>query len=64
MIKKIKSIPGFFKEVKEEVKKVNWSTRKELFSAAVVVLIVSVLLTTYIFGVDTGLSHLVKIILG
>ncbi|MFA7677345.1 MAG: preprotein translocase subunit SecE [Candidatus Omnitrophota bacterium] len=64
MIKKLKSIPGFFKEVKEEVKKVNWSTRQELFSAAVVVLIVSVLLTAYIFGIDTGLSHLVRIILG
>ena len=63
MIKKIKGIPGFFKEVKEELKKVSWSSRHELMAAATVVVIITSLLTAYIAFVDLGLSRLVQILL-
>jgi preprotein translocase subunit SecE len=63
MIKKIKKIPQFFREVSEEVKKVNWSTRQELVSAAIIVIVVSVIITSYIFLVDIGLSNLVQVVL-
>ena len=63
MIKKLKKFPHFLKEVKEEVKKVSWSTRQELVMAAIIVIITSGLLTGYIFLVDLGLSRLVQIIL-
>lgn len=63
MIAKLKRIPIFFKEVKEELKKVNWSTRQELAAAATIVIIVAALLTAYIFSVDLGLSHLIQLIL-
>ncbi|MCF7908779.1 MAG: preprotein translocase subunit SecE [Candidatus Omnitrophica bacterium] len=63
MIKKLKRIPVFFKEVKEELKKVNWSTRQELVAAASIVVVVAILLTAYIFTIDLGLSHLIQIIL-
>ncbi len=63
MIKKIKRLPGFLKEVKEELKKVSWSSRRELIAAARIVIIVAALLTTYIAFVDLGLSRLVQILL-
>ena len=63
MIKKIKRIPAFFKEVKEELKKVNWSSRRELISAAILVVVVSTLLTIYIAGIDLGLSKAVQFII-
>jgi len=63
MIKKIKAFPRFLKEVKEELKKVNWSKRRELAAAGVVVVIVSVLMTSYIFLVDLGLAELIQLIL-
>ena len=63
MIKKIKRFPGFLKEVRDELKKVNWSTRQEMLSAGVIVVIVSVLITCYIFVVDLGLSRAVQFIL-
>ncbi|MDP8290116.1 MAG: preprotein translocase subunit SecE [Candidatus Susulua stagnicola] len=63
MIKKIKGIPGFFKEVKEELKKVSWSSRHELMAAATIVVIITSLLTAYIAFVDLGLSRLVQILL-
>jgi preprotein translocase subunit SecE len=63
MFKKLKRIPIFFKEVREELKKVNWSTRQELMGATVIVVIASALLTIYIFIVDIGLSRLIQIAL-
>jgi len=63
MIKKLKKIPKFFREVKEELKKVNWSTRKELVGAGGVVVVIFSLLTTYIAFIDLGLSKLVQFLL-
>jgi len=63
MIKKIKGFPRFLKEVREEVKKVSWSSRQELMAAATIVVIVTSLLTAYIALVDLGLSELVQILL-
>jgi|TARA_B100002003_G_C13698066_1_gene351296 preprotein translocase subunit SecE len=63
MIKKIKKIPKFFREVKEELKKVNWSTRQELVAAGILVVVVAIILTSYIFMVDIGLSRLVQLVL-
>lgn len=64
MIAKLKKIPQFFKEVNEELKKVNWTTRQDLIGAAVVVVIISAILTLYIFAIDMGLAKLMKIIVG
>lgn len=63
MVAKIKKIPQFFREVKEELKKVNWSSRQELIAAAWIVVAASVALTVYIFAVDLGLSNLIRLIL-
>jgi len=63
MIDKLKKIPQFFREVKEELKKVNWSSREELIAAAWIVVAASVILTVYIFAVDLGLSNLIRQIL-
>ena len=63
MIKKIKGIPRFLNEVREELKKVSWSSRQELTAAAIIVVIAISLLTSYIALVDLGLSRLVQILL-
>ncbi|MFH1363932.1 MAG: preprotein translocase subunit SecE [Candidatus Omnitrophota bacterium] len=63
MIKKLKKIPVFFQEVNDELKKVNWSSRQELIAAAWIVVIVSVILTVYIFVVDIGMSSLIQLII-
>jgi preprotein translocase subunit SecE len=51
-----KRIPVFLREVKDELKKVNWSSRKELTGAAIIVVVVSAVLTVYIAIIDMGLS--------
>ncbi len=42
----------FFREVRQELKKVNWPTRRELFTYTLVVLVTVVVLTTLVFGFD------------
>jgi preprotein translocase subunit SecE len=42
----------FLKEVRGELRKVNWPTRKELLSYTVVVLASVVVLTSFVFGLD------------
>lgn len=63
MFKKIKKIPVFLKQVQEELKKVNWSSRQELMAAVRIVIVVMSLLTGYIFAVDIGLSKLIQLVL-
>ena len=63
MLKGLKKVPQFFKEVNEELKKVNWSSRQELIAAVVIVIITSAIFTGYIFSVDLGLSKLVQFVL-
>lgn len=60
MIRKIKSFPKFLREVKNELKKVSWSTREELVSATIVVVIAAAILTGYIAGIDVILSKIIQ----
>lgn len=63
MIKKIKKFPKFLREVKEELKKVNWSSREEVIGATFVVIVGAAFLTIYIALIDTGLSKLLQLFL-
>jgi len=49
----------FLKEVRQELKKVIWPTRKELGTYTVVVLVTVVVLTSYVFGLDVVFSRFV-----
>ncbi len=54
----------FFREVKVELKKVTWPSRKETIASTSVVLITVILVAFYLGIVDLGLSRLIKIFLG
>lgn len=63
IIQKLKRIPAFFQEIKEELKKVNWSSRQELTGTLIVVVVVLAFLTAYFFMVDFGLSKFIQYLL-
>ena len=42
----------FLKEVRAELKKVNWPTRQEMVAYTIVVLVAVVVLTSLVFGMD------------
>jgi preprotein translocase subunit SecE len=56
-------ISQFFHEVKAELKKVNWPTRKETVASTSVVLVIVFIIAFFLFIVDQGLSFLIRIIL-
>ncbi len=56
--KKPNRIAKFFKDLKAEVKKIVWPTRKQVLNNTVVVLIAMAASGLFIFAVDWGLSVL------
>jgi len=58
-----KKIIGFIDGVFFEMKKVSWPTWQELKGSTVVVLILSLILSMFLFVVDLLLSKIVNVIL-
>jgi preprotein translocase subunit SecE len=54
----------FLKEVRQELNKVDWPTRKELGTYTVVVLATVIVLTSFVFVLDLGFSKAIVNILG
>ena len=59
MIKKTKQ---FIEDVRVEMKKVVWPTRDELINSTVIVVVVSIAFTLFIFFADTIISKVVNIL--
>ena len=53
---------NFINEVRNELSKVSWSTRKELLASTVLVITVTALLTVFIGIVDLGLSRFLSMV--
>lgn len=62
LVNMIAKTKKFLTEVKVELKKVAWPTRKELIGATVVVIVAIALLATYIGVVDLILSKVVSLV--
>ncbi len=60
----IAKIQKFFSEVFVELKKVSWSTRKELIDATWIVILSSVFLEIFISATDLALSKILQVIIG
>lgn len=59
MFKKAKQ---FIEDVRTEMKKVVWPEREELINSTIVVIVISVLFTIFIFLTDTIVSKLINIL--
>jgi preprotein translocase subunit SecE len=53
------SLRVFLREVRGELKRVAWPTRREVALYSIVVLVTVVLMTVYIFALDQGFGRLV-----
>ena len=54
----------FFRQVKQEVKKVSWPTKNEVVRTAIMVIILVAIASAFFFFVDQILGWVVKLILG
>jgi len=57
-------ITNYLTDVMKEMKKVTWPTREELKDSTGIVLISSVLVSVFIFGVDKIIEVLMQVLLG
>jgi preprotein translocase subunit SecE len=60
MFEKVKQ---FLKEVKTELKKVAWPTRKDTIASTSVVVILVIIIALYLGLVDFSLSRIIRLIL-
>ena len=54
----------FFRQVKQEVKKVTWPTKKEVSQVSTMVIVIVAIAATFFFTVDIALAWAVKLVLG
>jgi len=59
----IQKVNTYLAEVKLELAKVSWPTFPELLNSTYIVIIVSALLATFIFGVDQVLQEIMGFII-
>jgi preprotein translocase subunit SecE len=59
----VDTISQFLREVRIELAKVTWPTRKETIASTSVVLVIVILIAAYLGIVDLGLSRLMRILL-
>ena len=63
MVAKIKEWMQFFKDSREELRKVTWPDREEVTSFTVVVVVALVVFSIFLWLVDTGLMALIKTVM-
>ncbi len=59
MFKKMKK---YFSEVAQEISKVSWPERQSLYGSVGVVIVLCLILSVFVFGVDFVLSRLLNLI--
>jgi len=59
----LKQLIQFLRESREELQKVTWPTRDEITSYTVVVIVTIVVLSLFLWLVDTALMSLIKVVM-
>jgi len=54
----------FLTDVKVELEKVTWPTRKDTYASTIVVIVLVMVSAVYLGGIDAILSRLIRLILG
>ena len=54
----------FFRQVKQEIKKATWPTRREVMQTSIMVIILVAIAATFFFFVDQIFGWVVKLIFG
>jgi preprotein translocase subunit SecE len=54
----------FLSEVRNELKRVTWPTRREVYATTIVVILVSMFFGLYLWLLDIGMDRLVRWIFG
>lgn len=58
-----KKATGFVKGVRSEFKKIVWPTKKQLVNYTIVVIVMSILLSALVYGLDVIFRNLIQLII-
>ena len=58
----IQKVTKYMSEVSQEISKVSWPSREELYGSVAVVVVLCLMLSIFIFGVDHILNRLLEVI--
>jgi preprotein translocase subunit SecE len=58
------NLRSFFTEVRNEMRRVTWPSRREVYATTVVVILTSIFFGVYLWGLDLALSWIVGRIFG
>lgn len=58
----INKITNYVSEVQQEVGKVSWPSREELYGSTLVVITLCLMLSLFIFGIDFLLNRLLELV--
>jgi len=56
-------VAEFLQQVKAELQKVTWPTRKETYGSTVVVIVLVLMVAVFLWVIDTGLSAMIQALL-
>jgi len=59
----MEKIKRFLKEVRAEMSKVTWTGRKEIVSGTIAVLVLSGIISMFLWVIDFGLSQVIRLVL-
>ncbi|MGE0448111.1 MAG: preprotein translocase subunit SecE [Vicinamibacterales bacterium] len=57
---RVEQVRTFFSEVRNEIRRVTWPSRKEVYATTIVVILTSVFFGLYLFALDFGINSLVQ----
>jgi preprotein translocase subunit SecE len=60
ILENVRKIIAYVRDSKEELKKVTWPTREEVTSFTIVVVVTLLVVSFFLWFVDTGLMYLIK----
>jgi preprotein translocase subunit SecE len=61
--RKLADLRSFFSEVRSELKKVTWPSRKEVYQTTLVVIATSIFFGFYLWGLDIAFSRILSLVL-
>ena len=56
--RKFRELKSFFSEVKSELKKVTWPSKKEVYATTLVVIMTTLFFGSYLYGLDLIMSQI------
>ena len=59
----VKAITRYFKDVRQELKKVHWPNRRELYVFTSLVLLTEIFIGVFFWLLDSGFTAILKLIL-